>query len=493
MSGRPSTPEIPHLPLPRVAAGGRRRRGPPNTVESLQADFRKQLETLGLLHPAAHLLVGVSGGCDSISLLHLLCFSSQKLRLRLTAAHFDHAMRPGSERDAHWVAGVCTAWEVVLVSERAARPLRSEQDARRGRYAFLRRTARDVGATHILTAHHADDQAETVLFRILRGTGLTGLSGIPAHARGLVRPLLPFWRAELECYARARGLRWREDPTNRSHDPRRNFIRLELLPRIEEALAPGARRHLVQLAELAGEAEAGWREILASLEAAAIREEGEALLLARSTFHDYGPAISSRVLRKALRRMGIVLDSPGTRRALQFITGASSGRELPLPGGARMAVEFDTVRIEATAEIPPDAPLLIPDAVSAGGGAGEARIGGRGYRACWKVAPWEEAGGEEDLERGSWSVALGVTSLDFPLLLRGWAPGDRIRLAAGTKKLKKLFTERRVPRSERRNRPLLADRQDRVLWVAGVAQAPAAAPRSGEHALFLTIADDRYR
>src|SRR5690606_7521557 len=120
----------------------------------------------------------------------------------------------------------------------------------------LRDTAAETGARWILTAHHADDQAETVLFRILRGTGIGGLAGIPARgAGGILRPLLPFWRREIQAYASDVGLRWRRDPTNLSHDPSRNRIRLALLPEIERHVAPGASRNLVALADLARESE----------------------------------------------------------------------------------------------------------------------------------------------------------------------------------------------------------------------------------------------
>ncbi|MGI9179672.1 MAG: tRNA lysidine(34) synthetase TilS [Longimicrobiaceae bacterium] len=453
----------------------------------MQDRFFANLDALGVGRLEDHLLIALSGGCDSVALLHLLRFAAPERELRLTAAHFDHAMRSGSAADARWVAGLCRAWQLPLVSERAAGALRSEEEARRARYAFLRRVADEVGATHLLTAHHADDQAETVLFRILRGTGVEGVAGIPAtDPSGLVRPLLPFWRTEIEAYAEAQGLSWRDDPTNRSLDPRRNRIRHELLPSIEERVAPGARRHLVQLAELAREAEAGWREILQPLEPAAFRREGDALVLARSTFRGYGPALGSRMLRRALRAVGIVPGRAGTRVALQFITGASSGRELWLPGGIRLLAEFDSVRVERPGSAPPDQPLVIPAPERDAEAEESLHIGGRGYRACWRVVRWRGSAVEEGERR----VALALEGLSFPLQLRGWEAGDRIRLAGGTKTLKKLFLERRIPRSRRHLLPLLVDGRGRVLWIAGVVRSLDAAPQPEREALFLAIADD---
>lgn len=448
---------------------------------SLEDRFREQVEELGLARPGARVLVALSGGCDSVALLHLLRFHAAEAGPELRAAHLDHAMRPSSAADARWVRGLCRAWGVPLTLERADRPLRTEEEAREARYAFLCRVAEAEGATHVATAHHADDQAETVLFRILRGTGVAGLAGIPPTTpSGVVRPLLPFWRREIRRYARRARLRWREDPTNLLHGPARNRIRHEILPRVEATIAPGARRSLVRLAELARREEAAWAAVLEPLERAVARREGEALVLARDILRGYDSAVASRILRSLLRHFGVVLGRTGTRLALQFISDAPSGREMTLPGALRLSTEFDTVRIERAAEAPPDVPLPIPG--DRPEGEGEARIGGRTRRVAWRTGvPGEAPGG---------AVALAREELRFPLLLRGWRPGDRMRTPAGTRKLKKIFGERRVPRSERGRAPVLADAGGAVLWVAGVGPAPGLAPRAGEPALLISIVDD---
>jgi tRNA(Ile)-lysidine synthase len=446
---------------------------------SLEERFRQQLEELGLARAGTPVLVALSGGSDSVVLLHLLRFSAAELGIEVRAAHFDHAMRPGSEADARWVEGLCRAWGIPLLRERADRPLRGEEEARRARYAFLRTAAAEFGAARIATAHHADDQAETVLFRVLRGTGVAGLGGIAPSAAGLVRPLLPFWREDLRRYGRRAGLRWREDPTNLGTDAARNRIRLHLLPLVERTVAPGARRSLVRLAELARQEEAAWSALLGAAERAATWREGEAVVLAREVVRGYDSPVASRILRRVLRQFGVVLDRTGTRLALQFISQAPSGRAFPLPGGLRLATEFETVRVERVRELPPDEPLSIPGEPD---GEGRARLGGRVLRAAWRTAPLEDAPVE--------GAALAREGLRFPLLLRGWRPGDRIRTAVGTKTLKKLFGERRVPRSERARTPVLVDADETVLWVAGVELASGVSPHPGQTALFLSISDD---
>ena len=444
--------------------------------------FRRSLDALGVRGVGAHVLVAVSGGCDSVSLLHLLRFAAGDAGLRVTAAHFDHAMRRGSERDAAWVRGLCGAWDVPLAVSRAATPPRTEEEARAARYAFLRAAQAEHGATHLATAHHADDQAETVLFRVLRGTGVPGLAGIPpADPTGLVRPLLPFWRAEIRRYAREQGLCCLADPTNARVDPARNRIRLRVLPYVERHLAPGARRSLVRLAQLAREDEAAWAAVLEPLVLAVAREENGALLLVRERFTAYDSYVAARVLRALLRRLGTAPDHAGTRLALQFISRAPSGRVLQLPGGVRITTEFGVARIERAAaervDDAPDEPLLIARAEP---GEGRFRLGG-----AWRTARWS-CGPADGAEEGR-TARIALEGAAFPLTLRGPAPGDRIRTRAGTRPLKKVLGEARVPPRERRTLAVLADADGAVLWVQGVARAARLEPRPGERAITLVV------
>lgn len=451
-------------------------------AEPLLDSFAERIDALGLDRPGTRLLVALSGGCDSVVLLHLLRFGAPGVDV--CAAHFDHAMREGSRADANWVMGLCEAWGVPLLSERARVAPRNETEARSARHDFFRRAAAEMGATHLATAHHADDQAETVLFRILRGTGPAGVVGIaPLSAACTVRPLLPFWRTEIRRYARQNGLRWREDPTNRCGSATRNRIRRHILPLLERTVASGARRNLVRLAELSAEDEASWEALLGG-GGAEVRREGGALLVASDLFRDYDGPVAARVLRSLLRHFGVVLDRTGTRLALQFIMSAPSGREIRLAGSLRMSTEFGVVRIEPI--MPPpgsDHPLALPGPQ----GEGCSRIGGRELRARWREgAPPPPAPSDAE----ACIVSLDLSSVRFPLLLRGWRAGDRIRTPAGTKKLKKLFGERRIPRSARAGTPVLTAADGRVLWVAGVELAADLHPVNGRPVLHLTIIDD---
>lgn len=424
--------------------------------------LQRHLRSTGLLAPGDAVCVGFSGGLDSTVLLHLFRFPLRSWRLDVGAAHLDHGMRPGSAADAARVRGLCRAWQVPMVEERLQTPPASEADARARRYAFLHRAA--DGAV-IATAHQLDDQAETVLFRAIRGTGLRGLRGIAPRRGAIIRPLLPFSRSELHAYAQSVGLAWREDPTNRDLRLARNRLRHVVLPELERA-RPGTARVLARLAAQAARFEDGWRAVARSAETDALLDSGpRSATLARGVFRSYHPEVRARVLRHVLRRFGSSPGRAGTQAALEFINSGQSGAELHLPGGVRLERDFDRIRVAHGGEdLPEDLTLQI---TAAGEGTGRARIGGREMDVRWGAGPLT---GER--------VAVPGEAV-FPLLLRGWMPGDRIRMTYGRKKLKKLFAEHRLDRHERRSTPVLVDATGRVLWVPGIARARGVGDEGG--------------
>ncbi len=454
----------------------------------LETRFAAVLKSFEIGHEPRHLLVAFSGGVDSAVLLYLLRFRCGGIPLILTAAHLDHRMRSSSASDAAWVQGLCHAWAVPLETEVARIDLRSEAQARTARYHFLRNAASRVAAHHIVTAHHADDQAETVLFRILRGTGLHGLGGIPSRTRsGLIRPMLSFWRSEIESYAAARGIPWRIDPSNATHGPTRNRLRLKILPDIEREISTASRRNLVALAELARESEAAWRVLVRSVFDQAIVVDGDTAVVARESLATYHPAIASRVVRKLLRRFGIVPDRAGTRAALKFITDAPSGREMQLPSGVRIRVEFDHAQVYREEPIPPDTTLSIPLPNGEDEIRGEVLLAGQRYEVEARFAAHVESG-----ETGyRWRAILPVDPVRFPLTIRARASGDRIQTRVGSRSLKKLMIDERLPVSQRATRPVLADNAGRVLWVAGLGFDPAQSLTHDSLLLHLSIRDGR--
>lgn len=451
---------------------------PHGALHELQERFRAAAS--GRLAEADTAVVALSGGLDSVVLLHLLRFTPGLARPRLVAAHFDHRMRPGSADDAAWVLGLCAAWDVeARIGEPGARPAppRSEAEAREARYDFLERVRSLEGARRVLTAHTADDQAETVLLRIVRGTGTRGLAGIPEEREpGIWRPLLGFWRAELEAYAAGACLTWREDPTNRDVGYARNALRHVVLPELERSVAPATRRALVRLAEHAREDEAAWTALLPSLLADAGVEQGPGgVSVSRAALLRLPQALHARILRALAEGTGTPLDDARTRAAVDFAASAASGAAVELGGGIELRRDFDRLRLGPPEAPGAERPVAIPDA---GSGEASALIGGRAFRVAWGRAARE---GFED-------ASFPPGALSFPLAVRGWRAGDRIRMPYGTKKLKKLFGERRVPEPARDAVPVLVDASGAVLWVPGVARSRDAAEEAGGELFHVGIA-----
>lgn len=209
-----------------------------------------------LIPHGAKILVGVSGGADSVALLHLLYALRHDLALHLTVAHYDHALRPGSAKDCAFVRKVCAGLALDCVWERnkLKKPagVSTEDFARQRRFDFFVRKARLVSADAVVLAHTQDDLAETVLMRLLRGTGLSGLRAILPRriiaGTVFVRPMLDMTRAEVERFIAEQGLLYREDPTNAGDDFLRNRIRHKLIPYISKEFSPVIKNKLAELA-----------------------------------------------------------------------------------------------------------------------------------------------------------------------------------------------------------------------------------------------------
>jgi len=313
----------------------------------LAARFRAHLRGSGRLDGATSAVVAVSGGLDSMTLLHLLRFGGGTPPLPLHAAHVDHRMRAESGADAAWLAGVCEEWGVPYHGRAAPAPVRTEAEGRELRYAFFADVARELGrGTVVMTAHTADDQAETVLFRIARGSGPRGLAGIlPERSPSIVRPLLPFRRRELEAYAAAHGVSHRRDPSNR--DPRwtRNRLRHEILPSLEAAV-PGAAGALVSLAETS-RAESAALELLLDerIEAlAAPPGSGSGFSFGRETLAALPDPVLIALLRRAAARLGGRPGRAASADLLRFVRESRSGRSVTLAGGVAVSHSRGSVR-----------------------------------------------------------------------------------------------------------------------------------------------------
>jgi tRNA(Ile)-lysidine synthase len=436
------------------------------------------LRATGLLPQGASVTIALSGGLDSVVLLDLLVSLAGSWGWSLSAAHFDHRMRAESASDADWVRALCEQRDIPCVIDRANETPRNDAEGRELRYAFLHGACELLGAKLLATAHQADDQAETVLFRLIRGSGLAGLSGIrSSRSPNLVRPLLPFWREEIERYAELRGLVYLTDPSNLDLSYSRNHIRHEVIPRLEASGTPDLRSQLCRLSRLAGRAarvvdglcETALRDMV--LEASESR-----IVVARTGFLAYDKSVRAHLLRVLVRGIGAPPSRAGTLAGVEFISTCPSGRRTDLAGDIVIRREFDRIILERRSDrsLTRDEEVVIADGR---GGEKEVEIAGARWRVRWAL------GALDVDDRGSEELAcFDPSELQFPLSVRGWRPGDRIRLGGGTRKLKKVFVDRRVGRSERGGYPLLIDPSG-VLWVVGLVQGVRAGSCAPENAL----------
>ncbi len=410
-------------------------------------------------------VVGWSGGADSTALLAALVELPADLRpTAIVAAYLDHVLRP--EAGAGEVAALGTTAArlgIPFVHGRAdvpvlarARRLSLEDAARRARYDFLARVARQAGARLVAVGHHRDDQAETVLLRLVRGSGARGLAGMrpvrPLREDGalvLVRPLWLADRAAVLAYLEKRGLRWLEDPTNRERRHPRNVLRHDVLPGMESALGPGVRRALVRAADnLASEDEA--------LEVWAARERARRLAgdrLDRSGDWTQLPAaIRQRILQSWWED---VTGLPPLRRThLEALDLPRGPCRIPLPAGWSAALDANRAVLLRTERGERVRMLEAP---------GEVEIPGLGIvRAVVHVATPPHS-------RDRRQAAGPAGGIAWPLTVRPPARGERMWPvgAPGARPVRELLREARIPVPLRRGPCLVCDGSGRILWVAG--------------------------
>ena len=432
---------------------------------TLPEQFQRHLATLEL-PPGGDALIAVSGGPDSVALLDLLYATRESHQLELVVAHFDHGIHPDSAAVAARVRELAASYDLACESGRAELgAAASETVARAARYAWLETTRRRLGATVVFTGHHADDQAETILMRLLRGSGPAGLAAMATRRGTLVRPLLPFGRAELGAYLKARGLPAWSDPANEDRRHLRTWIRAEVLPTLRARLSDvdtalrAAGRH-------AARDRAAWEAVLRLLPGLDFRRERDGFSVAAGALRGYDSALGETVVLEAARRVGCRLGSARAARVLDLVVRGVSGRSMPLGEGWRAEVAFGRLLVSrATAASPLSWTLE--------SAAGEGRWG------VWQLR-WRAEPAPVRQERVSGTAWLSPA----PLEVRAWRPGERIRPlgGAGRRLLVRCFQEARVPRSRRTSWPVVAG-PDGAVWVPGVCRSDALLPEPGTEAV----------
>ena len=417
-----------------------------------------------LIRPGDHVLAACSGGADSVCMLILLAELRDELRFRLSAVHVHHGLRgEAADRDASFVETLaeklgipCSIRHVDVPAFREERRLSVEEAARILRYREVRKAMRELGANRAAAAHHREDQAETVLFNLIRGSGLRGLSGMRPVNGALIRPMLPFTRGEIVEELEKRGQNWCEDETNESDAYTRNVIRNQIFPAIAKVREDAAGR-IAETAELlaetedylTGEAEAWCAENAREDRPGEIRIPADA-------FRRLHPVMRREVILFALRKLEFSLKDRTKQNIVDMASMAErpTGKRYILHGEGELAREYGDLVLRRS-EAPEE---TLRYSMSA-------RVFPRPADEPIPPGNWENLRDFAGKQCTKWFDYGKINQMP---VLRTRQEGDRFSTRAGThKKLKEYLIDEKVPR-ELRDRLMLAAADSEVLWVIGM-------------------------
>jgi len=438
-------------------------------------DVKAQAKEEGWWRAGGAVVAAVSGGPDSMALLRLLKEMAESEPMRVVVAHANHQFRGAeSDAEAELVRKVAEEWGMAFETASLGMPdyieetgQNAQSASREKRYAFLGEVAGKHGSPYLLTAHHADDQAETVLMRVLRGTGIGGLAGIPYRRREdrleLIRPLLRITKCELLEYCKRNGVPYAVDSSNADRHYFRNVVRLDVLPALEQ-YNPRLKDSLARLADMAAADDDYMEEQAVRVFREAVTPSGDGFRLERRRFRGLHVALQRRLIKLILNC------SANPRQMLDFrlVEEISEALSQERPATVRVDIGDGWVLRREYEEtyIGPEQPETMRFAYRADELATEVAI--------------PEAGGRIRLERLEGAVqgrpgnrdeaCFDAEELRYPLLVRNRLAGDTMRPYGlnGTKKVQDMFVDAKVPRSRRDKLPLLADGDGRILWIPGL-------------------------
>jgi tRNA(Ile)-lysidine synthase len=448
----------------------------------------------GLIARGGRVAIALSGGPDSVALVHILRELERDGELVVAGvAHLNHRLRGiAADEDEQFCRALATALRLPIEVERidvralAREQGRSVEDAARvARYAFLERAADRLGADAIAVGHSRDDQAETFLLRLIRGAGPRGLAGILPRAGRVVRPLLDISRADLRAYLSQRGIPSCEDASNSDVMVPRNRVRHELIPYLEREFSPGIVDVLAREAAIARADEDRLQKEAIDLVTSVVLRDVHGAQVDVAALTLLHPALAARVARLALSELAgpRFIGFDHVHAFLNFARYAAAGAALSLPGqqvvhgGDRIVLQAEPDRgLPRRSSEAAGLPRRSSEAAKAGEGnsfrfplsiPGEVTLTPQG----WTISaePLETCPEGVLRARGE-AVAVAAPRLGLPLAVRNRRPGDRFRplgLAGAEKKLQDFLVDRKVPRETRDALPLVVDRDDKIVWVVG--------------------------
>ncbi|MCH5183329.1 MAG: tRNA lysidine(34) synthetase TilS [Oscillospiraceae bacterium] len=402
-----------------------------------------------LLEQGMHVCVCFSGGVDSSVLLHLLFSLREELGLRLSACHFHHGIRgEEADRDEAFCASVCRELDIPLYHGAADVPAlvrrtgkSPEEAARDARYDWFAVLGKKEGIDRFATAHHKNDQAETVLFRLLRGTTVAGLRGIPPKRGDVIRPLLCLSRGEIEAYAREHGIAYCTDVTNFSEKHTRNYIRMTLLPAMER-VNPAATEAILRLSRYASE-----------------DEDALSAMLPPHAVPQQVAGLPAALLRRVVAR-NFTLETGKTlcyTHLDELCRAVATGKDgfIGLPGGYRAVLSGGTLRYEAATQepLPPLDPGVLREGTTLLCG-GALRVTMRRSGEPISVRPSPDG---EFVYNLSIEIPLSCSGICGMIRYRCRQNGDRLRVRGVNRSVKKLFSESKIPVPLRERIPVFYD------------------------------------
>ena len=427
-------------------------------IPEMMEKVREAVKRHRLLEPGDKIVVAVSGGADSMALLHALHQLSREWNLSLVVAHLNHGIRPDAALDLEVVREAAQKLGLPLVHTwvdvpalARAKKKSLEEAGRQARRAFLENTAREVGAAKIALGHTRTDLAETILLNLVRGAGVQGLKGFAPIAPPYIRPLVLCSRAETRIFCQERGIPYRDDPTNEDRRIPRNRLRLAVLPELEK-INPKAEEALARAAELLAELE----EIIAWAAGQARGQVEKAAGLDVARLRTLPPAVQAWLLKGEAERVGLRLEKRHLDKLLTVLPG-DGPKEIVLPRKFRAWLYRGTLRI-----VPPPGPrpALVP---LPGEGTVDLPEFGLRLHLTRSLRP------KDPYTSDPWKAHVDAAKLELPLAIRAAKTGEKLRPLGlqGTKKVADLLAEAGIPPWERRSWPLLCDARG-VVWVVGV-------------------------
>lgn len=451
----------------------------------MQSKVWQTIEKYHMCPQGAHIVVGVSGGADSMALLHLLNGFAGEQGWSITAVHVHHGLRgEEADKDRNFVQEICREWKIPckvyyfdVSKEAKARGLGTEEAGRLLRYEAFEQE-RQGGM--IAVAHNKNDQGETVLMRLCRGAGVSGLTGIRPVREFIIRPLLFCTRKEIEEYCQDKGLSYCEDSTNRENNYTRNRIRNQVLPLLEE-IYPKATEHIAQTAEIMTEEEEFLQEQARVLFIRALKKSDEnEIVLDAECLRSMHPAMGKRVLAMAFDALEGKKDIGSVHYELLVgLLGQESGKSLYLPNHIIAELSYGALILKKVREmsshfsypLPLNQEIYVPEAkLFVGTYLCTKKRTQKSQDSCTKVFDYDKIG--------------------CALFCRTRQNGDRLAIKNGRKKLKDFLIDEKIPREERDRLPLIATEDD-VLWVVNQRVSAAYLPDENTKK-FLTVQIRRF-